>query len=184
MQVQYRETHSGFECIHAPSIDLSSIQSGHLNSSRKSQQTYEGPIRRSLTKKASKLSFALKGKEKEKESMTSNSITTDATTRSDSMGSSLYNVSSTAHTIKPENTANVNEAASNLPIENNKGTRPDSPGSKTKNLPPIPRDFASPPSPSPANMFPTGEITDEVFEAIGSSTLCVRFEVNIVKVCS
>ena len=73
MQVQYREIKGGFECVHAPSIDLSSVQSNQLNNTRRSHQfghtnsIHDGAsMRRSLTKKASKLSFALKGKEKEK----------------------------------------------------------------------------------------------------------------------
>ena len=174
MQVQYRETRSGFECIHAPSIDITSVQSGHLNSSRKSQQTHEGPVRRSLTKKASKLSFGLKGKEKEKDSMSANLTATESTTRSESINSSLYNVSSNAHTIKAE--PHTNDVTTNNQLDTTART-------DTKNLPPIPRDFAPPPpSPSPANALPTGEIADDVFEALGSSTLCVRFEVNIVKV--
>ena len=76
MQVQYREIKGGFECVHAPSIDLSSVQSNQLNNTRRSHQfghtnsIHDGAsMRRSLTKKASKLSFALKGKEKEKDSV-------------------------------------------------------------------------------------------------------------------
>ena len=80
MQVQYRETKSGFECIHAPSIDLSSVQTQNNANSRRhghghahhgsSGSDGDGGhgVRRSLTKKVSKLSFAaLKGKEKDKD---------------------------------------------------------------------------------------------------------------------
>ena len=78
MQVQYRETKVGFECIHAPSIDLTSVQSGQLgrqlSNSRRGHQSRGGGaegagtgVRRSLKKKASKLGFGLKGKDKDKE---------------------------------------------------------------------------------------------------------------------
>lgn len=56
MQVQYREVKGGFECVHAPSIDLSSIsgvRDGHPDS------------KRTVVRKASKLSFARKGKDRE-----------------------------------------------------------------------------------------------------------------------
>ena len=192
MQVQYRETRSGFECIHAPSIDLSSVQPD--NSSRRSNhgqqgtsiQEATGAVRRSLTKKASKLSFALKGKGKDgdnaqesdasprndgfKESGTLSTGGATVITRSASNGSSVYNGSSAANTIKPE-AQHINDANSNLPAMD----------AKTKNLPPIPRDFASPTSASPQPL-PTGEVDQDVFDAIGSSALSVRFEINIVKV--
>ena len=196
MQVQYRETRSGFECIHAPSIDLSSVQP-ETNSRRSNQgqqqsstiQDATGAVRRSLTKKASKLSFALKGKGKDgeptpepepsprndsfKESGTLNSGGATIVTRSASDGSSLYNGSSAASTVKPD-LLHANDATSNL-----------ADSSKTsKNLPPIPRDFAPPPrtaSPQPATL-PTGEVDQDVFDAIGSGVLSVRFEINIVKV--
>ncbi|KAH8105695.1 hypothetical protein DFH11DRAFT_1833939 [Phellopilus nigrolimitatus] len=81
IQVQYRETKSGFECLHAPPNDLSSVQSGQLNNTCRLHQLalsgannyYEvghsegasvpaaaaiatsGGVRRLLMKKASKL---------------------------------------------------------------------------------------------------------------------------------
>lgn len=224
MQVQYRETKVGFECIHAPSIDLTTVQSGQLlSNSRRSHQfglsahaggmTEGGAIRRSLTKKASKLSFALKGKEKErdvtssptpaqdlraeKDNATVNSAATDM---SKSNSSSIYNVSSNAHTIKADNSAaSANGTASGTgapppPSEKDKenATISRSP-SKTKNLPPIPRDFVPqqqqqratspvPPTSYPSGSFPTGEVDQDVFDAMGASRLSVRFEINIVKV--
>ncbi|PVG02349.1 Pkinase-domain-containing protein [Serendipita vermifera] len=64
MQIHYREIRGGFECIHAPSIDLSSIapgtpkQSG-LGSALNSQDvSAASTIRRGVVRKASKLSFA------------------------------------------------------------------------------------------------------------------------------
>lgn len=194
MQVQYRETRSGFECIHTPSIDLSTVQPDAVNNNRRSQQESSGGgVRRSLTKKASKLSFALKGKDKDgsppKSAHGETSTLSSATAvRSDSTSSSLYNVSSNAHTVKPEEINGVvaedaskapsNDAASNLPL--------DSSPTKGKNLPPIPRDYAPqpqmPPAGAPLTNLPTGEVDPDVFDTIGSSTLCVRFEINIIKV--
>lgn len=56
MQVQYREVKGGFECVHAPSIDLSSI-SGARDGLPDSKRT--------IVRKTSKLSFARKGKDRE-----------------------------------------------------------------------------------------------------------------------
>jgi len=55
---------------------------------------------------------------------------------------------------------------------------------KSKNLPPIPRDFAvsSPLPPGRTSPLPTGEVDKGLFENMGSRTLGVRFEVNVVKV--
>lgn len=79
MQVQYRDTKTGFECIHMPSIDVSSVQpdgrqtggGGGERTHRKrgSVGSYEtDTTKRSLAKKASKLSFKTKmSREKERE---------------------------------------------------------------------------------------------------------------------
>jgi len=57
---------------------------------------------------------------------------------------------------------------------------------KTKVLPPIPRDFATPTSPLPSarspSPLPTGEVDKDVFETMGNTSLSVRFEINIIKV--
>ncbi|OCB89838.1 Pkinase-domain-containing protein [Sanghuangporus baumii] len=227
MQVQYRETKVGFECIHAPSIDLTSVQSGQFfSTSRRSHQFGlsahagsgtdggGGGVRRSLTKKASKLSFGLKGKERERDraaspspahdqraerdNATVNSATTDM---SKSNSSSLYNISN-AHTIKAEVGATTNgtilagDASPPLPLseKDRENTTVETSPSKTKNLPPIPRDYAqlpqqqqravSPTAPTsfPSGSFPTGEVDQDVFDAMGASRLSVKFEINIVKV--
>lgn len=197
MQVQYRETRSGFECIHAPSIDLTTVQADSVSNNRKLHVDSGGGVRRSLTKKASKLSFALKGRDRDgsppKSAYGDASTIASATTavRSDSTSSSLYNVSSNAHTVKPEEINGVlaedmsktagspaNDATSNSTL--------DSSPTKGKNLPPIPRDYApQPQTPStgaPLTNLPTGEVDPDVFDSIGSNTLCVRFEINIIKV--
>ena len=43
--------------------------------------------------------------------------------------------------------------------------------------PPPPSSF-----PLPSGSFPTGEVDQDVFDAMGASRLSVRFEINIVKV--
>lgn len=209
MQVQYRETKSGFECVHAPSIDLNSVPNGQLNNSRRSHQfglsSHDGAsVRRSLTRKASKLSFALKGKDKDKErekeskvdesikesKADSATIGSTATGMSKSTSSSLYNVSSNTHTVRPEtgHEGNANEAGQQLDVPSSvnggDGSRPSSP-TAPKILPPIPRDFAAsgqgttPPS---QLTLPTGPVDQSVFDAFSANALSVRFEINIVKV--
>ncbi|PPR05012.1 hypothetical protein CVT24_010205 [Panaeolus cyanescens] len=70
MQVQYRETKTGFECIHLPSIDLSSIEPAGKHQQQASSTSAETsttspsmtPVqsRPSIVKKSSKLSFGMK----------------------------------------------------------------------------------------------------------------------------
>ena len=199
MQVQYRETKTGFECVHVPSIDLSSIVTPTAPNPQSQLQSF-GSIdtgrttlthKRSIVKKASKLSFGTKRdkgkdkelppeKEKEKETSGRPSVGTTLTATPSSGSSSFFNVSSN-HTVMPAdhatNGTNGPSADAEMP-----GSRPSTIG-KGKMLPPIPRDSnnhgaASPlPSISP---IPTGEA--DAFENIGNSKLGVRFEINIVKV--
>ncbi|KAG8908278.1 serine/threonine-protein kinase KIN2 [Tulasnella sp. 403] len=63
MQVQYREVKGGFECVHAPSIDLASVAGGTLLNGHHDT----GSTKRTIVRKASKLSFVRKGKDKERE---------------------------------------------------------------------------------------------------------------------
>ncbi|KAG6889457.1 hypothetical protein C0995_000982 [Termitomyces sp. Mi166 len=84
MQVQYCETRTGFECIHLPSIDLSSVVANDAANTQmhRLQHTLSGASgvsntnsnnnRPGIVKKASKISFSMKkrdggAKEKEKE---------------------------------------------------------------------------------------------------------------------
>lgn len=79
MQIQYREIKGGFECIHAPSIDLASVQiegpsRAAGQSSRQEPPSFSNDtsaastIRRGVVRKASKLSFAaVRKKEKSRE---------------------------------------------------------------------------------------------------------------------
>ncbi len=113
MQVQYREIKTGFECIHLPSIDISSIDAtvrvGHGHHEQTTSVSAEiSPVtpqsRPSIIKKASKLSFGMKrekdknkerdhdDKEKESPGRPSGGAATLAPTHSSA--SSFFNVSS------------------------------------------------------------------------------------------
>lgn len=172
MQVQYRETKSGFECIHIPSIDISSVPESaqaRTNNHRRrgsSGSNETGKTPRSLVKKASKLSFGVKSrdresiKEKEKEVEPITAITPEkelpnrpsvgtALSATPSSGSSsFFNVSSTAHTVLANDGsrhpvhAEMNGTTTTVagPVDESYTVRSHSP-TKPKVLPPIPRDF-------------------------------------------
>ncbi|KAF9222128.1 Pkinase-domain-containing protein [Gyrodon lividus] len=206
MQVQYRETKGGFECIHIPSIDLSSVpesvQSRPSNHRRhgSSGSNETGKTPRSLVKKASKLSFGVKSRDRERESIKEKaqeqvapdkdlphkpSVGAVLSATPSSGSSSFFNVSSTAHTVLAEGSRHHESNGTPLVAlpHDDQTLRPHSP-TKGKVLPPIPRDFASTPQPQaprPAP-FPTGEVDREVFEMMGANSLSVRFEINIIKV--
>ena len=215
MQVQYRETKTGFDCIHLPSIDISSLQDPHMFSAPTSRKHRKqgsggsgdsGGTTRRIVRKASKLSFGMGRKDKDKDkdraetSVNGNthkekererererevpgrpsggagSAALSAGQSGQSSGSSsFFNVSSsnppTAH-------ADDNNSVSLHPADDSP-RRSHSPA-RSKNLPPIPRDFVGAvAAPQP---FPTGEVDREVLESVGQNTLSVRFEINIVKV--
>jgi hypothetical protein len=202
MQVQYRETRTGFDCIHLPSIDISSLQDPPgtpTPSPRKHRKQGSGGsgdsggTTKRIVRKASKLSFGVRNKdkdraetsgvngtssthkEKEKErevpsrpSGGAGPATFNATQSSGS--SSFFNVSSNAPTVlADDNSATLHPEDS--------PRRSHSPA-RSKNLPPIPRDFGGA-APQP---LPTGEVDRDLLESIGRNTLSVRFEINIVKV--
>lgn len=208
MQVQYRETRCGFECIHVPSIDISSVpestqvqgRSSHHRRTASGGSNETGITPRSLVKKASKMSFGMKSKERERESMKEKeqeaplekelphrpSIGTALSATPSSGSSSFFNVSSNTHTITADNSRHqeANVLTPGTPQEEQRDPFRSQTPVKGKVLPPIPRDFAATPqphTPRPAP-FPTGEVDREVFESIGASSLSVRFEINIIKV--
>ncbi|KAJ7102911.1 hypothetical protein C8R44DRAFT_834668 [Mycena epipterygia] len=211
MQVQYRENKGGFECIHLPSIDMSSVERPttphHHHHQQTSSSSGEAPMsptpRPSLVKKVSKLSFGIRrdksrdrelsvDKEREREMPGRPSGATTLTATPSSGSSSFFNVTSHQPIIAPEPKPAVAPIANgtmaptqSLDVDVTPPSRTASPASvKSKMLPPIPRDFAASPvplSPSPAPL-PTGEVDREVFESMGNNTLSVRFEINIVKV--
>ena len=211
MQVQYRETRTGFDCIHLPSIDISSLQDPPATptpSPRKHRKQGSGGsgdsggTTKRIVRKASKLSFGLKSKDKDKDKdkdrggEASTSVNGTSSSHKDkekereppsrpsgggvagpttfnatqsSGSSSFFNVSSGAPTVHADD-----NSATLQPEESPR--RSHSPA-RSKNLPPIPRDFGAAPQP-----FPTGEVDREVLESVGRNTLSVRFEINIVKV--
>jgi serine/threonine protein kinase KIN1/2 len=216
MQVQYRETKTGFDCIHLPSIDISSLQDPRgtpTPSPRKHRKQGSagsgdsGGTTRRIVRKASKLSFGMgrkdkdrgggepsvngsssKDKEKDKElpgrpSGSGGGPTFGATQSSGS--SSFFNVS--MNTATPTPTPHADDASATLhPDESPR--RSNSPA-RSKNLPPIPRDFGGAVTPQQQQQqgLPIGgDVNDrEAFESVGQNTLSVRFEINIVKVpCS
>ncbi|KIJ13649.1 hypothetical protein PAXINDRAFT_100605 [Paxillus involutus ATCC 200175] len=205
MQVQYRETKGGFECIHIPSIDISSVPESvqsrpsthRRHGSSGSNETGKTP--RSLVKKASKLSFGVKSRDRERESIKEKaqdqitpekelphrpSVGTALSATPSSGSSSFFNVSSTAHTVLAEGSrhqeSNGASQSATLPHDDQPSQSP----KKGKVLPPIPRDFASTPQPQTPRPtpFPTGEVDRELFEMMGANSLSVRFEINIIKV--
>jgi len=64
MQVQYREIKGGFECLHMPSIDLASVIADAQAHQQQAAGTHDSGSRR-ITRKASKLSFGPRKKEKD-----------------------------------------------------------------------------------------------------------------------
>ncbi|KAK0471084.1 CAMK/CAMKL/Kin1 protein kinase [Armillaria novae-zelandiae] len=179
MQVQYRETKGGFECLHLPSIDMSSVDPSPRHQQQSSSGSGEPSTPRpSIVKKASKLSFGVKKREREPsmdkaETPNRPSGTTTLTT-TPSRSSSFFNVSTTNNTAVPsENGVTVSPS-----VEIDVSPPAESASVKSKVLPPIPRDFA--PSARSASPLPTAE--RDVFETMGNNSLCVRFEINIVKV--
>ncbi|KAI0049113.1 Pkinase-domain-containing protein [Auriscalpium vulgare] len=194
MQVQYREIKTGFECIHLPSIDLSSVHEpptpsprhGRHHKQGSSGSNESGGVKKTIVRKASKLSFGVgrkdkdKDKESEKELPNRPSGGAEFAPAASSGSSSFFNVSSNTHTVTDGHRAPEEAERDETPRQEtlNLPAQPQSP-SKSKNLPPIPRDHVPLPPPSP---LPTGEVDRHVFESIGQNTLSVRFEINIVKV--
>ncbi|KAG7085501.1 hypothetical protein E1B28_003063 [Marasmius oreades] len=211
MQVQYREVKGGYECIHVPSIDISSVEpaSHRLNRQQASTGSTETPKR--IVKKSSKLSFTLRGgrskdrdhsmdkdRESHKDPAGRPSGVTTLTTTPSTGSSSFFNVSSN-HTVVEENHTGTatpiangvtamsaeidHEQADLTPSSPSGASTSGSPTTRSKMLPPIPRDFGSrSPDPRSSSPMPTGGVGKDVFESMGSNSLSVRFEINVVKV--
>ncbi|TFK20182.1 Pkinase-domain-containing protein [Coprinopsis marcescibilis] len=212
MQVQYRETRTGFECIHLPSIDISSLgeagagfrTNGHHQQSTSGissgdTRSITPQQRPSIVKKASKLSFGMKkGKEREPsvDTKTETSTTNKLATRSGG-SSSFFNVTSEHAASSPQEQL---PQMNGLSVSNGKDDdatsqgsiprsySPTTPANKAKVLPPIPRDFGSggeggdTPRARSPSPLPSGEVDQAVFEHLGNNSLSVRFEINVVKV--
>ena len=204
MQVQYRETKTGFDCIHLPSIDISSLQDPQATptpSSRKHRKQGSGGsgdsggTTRRIVRKASKLSFGMSRKDKDRGGEASVNGTTHKEKEKELPGppsasgagptfgstqssgsSSFFNVSTNAPT-----TVHPDDASATLHPDDPQHPS-HSPPVRGKNLPPIPRDFGGATPQQQHLAPPTGEVDREVFESVGKNTLSVRFEINIVKV--
>ncbi|KAK0452922.1 uncharacterized protein EV420DRAFT_1273545 [Desarmillaria tabescens] len=180
MQVQYRETKGGFECLHLPSIDMSSVDPSPRHQQQSSSGSGGEPStpRPSIVKKASKLSFGVKKKEREPSMETpSRPSGTTTLTTTPSRSSSFFNVSTNNTVVPSENGVTASPS-----VEIDVSPPPaESASVKSKVLPPIPRDFA--PGARSVSPLPTGEVAErDIFETMGNNSLCVRFEINIVKV--
>ena len=218
MQVQYRETKTGFDCIHLPSIDISSLQDPHGTLTSPSPRKHRkqgsagsgdsGGTTKRIVRKASKLSFGMGRKDKDRgggEASVNGSSTTkekekekekDLPGRPSGSGSggpvfgatqssgssSFFNVPSSSAT------PHADDASATLHPDDSPSPRRSHSPARSKNLPPIPRDFAGAGAGASQQQqgLPTtgGEVSDrEVFESVGQNTLSVRFEINVVKVC-
>jgi serine/threonine protein kinase KIN1/2 len=214
MQVQYRETKTGFDCIHLPSIDISSLQDPQgtpTPSPRKHRKQGSagsgdsGGTTRRIVRKASKLSFGMGRKDKDRtgEASVNGSTHKEKEKEKDLPGrpsgsgggpasfgptqssgsSSFFNVSMNTATPTPH----ADDVSATLQLQPDESPRRSNSPARSKNLPPIPRDFGGAGGASAATpqqqLAPTGEVNDrEAFESVGQSTLSVRFEINIVKV--
>jgi serine/threonine protein kinase KIN1/2 len=195
MQVQYRETKTGFDCVHMPSIDLSSLPTGHRQlrhhkqgSSGSNEISNTISARRAIVKKASKLSMKMKNRDgnkadvpgdKEKELPSRPSGGTSLTATQSSGSSSFFNVSSNTHTVVADAHRSESDPPTSATVE--ASSRPHSP-STVKTLPPIPRDFASNQQTQIPQSLQVGAVEEELFESISANKLAVRFEINVVKV--
>lgn len=203
MQVQYRETKGGYDCIHLPSIDLNSLTEAQAQRYHQHQRSHasEGTARRSLVHKASKLTFSgNKGKEKENDAPTAAEKDKEKeapgrpSATASSGSSSFFNIpTATAGTVQPHvlekppsatgldplpPSAQAESSSPSLVLDDQ---RPRSP-SKPKFLPPIPRDFAVPHTTTETSRPTLGEAEKDPFDVSNQSSLSVRFEINIVKV--
>lgn len=196
MQIQYREIRGGFECIHLPSIDLSSVQREGQTDGSPSTGGHR-PRHKTVVRKVSRISFgARRGKEKElpERPPSSNGGASGTSQAPDAANnaSSLFKTSgehndapkpssATRSTNTLDTLSQIQEPATPGPSEGS--PLPPSPIA-SKFLPPIPRDNATPApgAAAPNGPAPSGQVDNDVFESTANNRLCVRFEVNIVKV--
>ncbi|KAI0703400.1 hypothetical protein BC835DRAFT_1262895 [Cytidiella melzeri] len=194
MQVKYRETKTGFDCIHAPSIDIRSILDsppppstirGHRKQGSTGSNETQG-TRKSLGRKSSKLSFGIKSREREKdrdgkdkELPSRPSGGTILSMTPSSASSSFFHVSSHGQPTEAAQSELLVTAAQ-IAEETTPVPRSPSPAA-SKVLPPIPRDYAAAPT-QPAAQLSAGPTEHAVFDRVSANSLAVRFEINIVKV--
>lgn len=182
MQVLYRESRAGFECIHVPSIDLSTLTEAQT-------QKYGTRGHRTMRRKGSKGLFRdQKGKDRAQEEQEARHVNVGS-----SGSSSFFNT----HLGVPPDPSDIGEAGS-TPAAGLEPLRPQDEsdshlpggGGKGKYLPPIPRDFApgaathggKESSSAPAPLSAAEESFNEAFNASLGNGMAVRFEINVVKV--
>ncbi|KAF9518334.1 hypothetical protein BS47DRAFT_336864 [Hydnum rufescens UP504] len=204
MQVQYREIRGGFECIHLPSIDLSSV----LNGESSHDAPTATPRHRTIGKKVSRMSFGRRGKEKDlpdrPDSGTDRVLSTvngDTTKNASSVfnnsGSPPNNTQQPPSTTRSTNTIDTIDMLNALNVG---GDPPATPNAAAGTSPPRSNSpFASKYPPAPVSRDHTttrttdptfnaprshtvGEVDADIFEITANSAFCVRFEINIIKV--
>ena len=207
MQVQYREIRGGFECIHLPSIDLSSVVNGESSH----DASIPTPRHRTIGKKVSRMSFGRKGKDKElpdrPESRTDRTPSAvngngdtakNASSVFNGSGSPPINTQLPSSTTRSTNTIDTIDMLNALNAGGDRPITPTAPvgtspprsgsplGSKHPSTP-VSRDYAITRTTdvtfNAPLVHPVGEVDADLFEATANSALCVRFEVNIIKVC-
>ncbi|KZT58038.1 Pkinase-domain-containing protein [Calocera cornea HHB12733] len=188
MQVQYREISTGFECVHQPSIDINSVSQDQEGGNTLS---INGQPR--IKRKSSRLSLGRLSVKKNSEGSTPPTRPQERPTirSSASGGSSSFftlpgtggatvspGATPTSNTIAPERTSSP---ANDAPTPTGTGSPMLSP-SRGKFLPPIPRDFGGTSSGRRGGADFSGDAVNNAFENSTANDLCVRFEVNVVKV--
>lgn len=203
MQVQHREIKGGFECIHSPSIDIGSVvppSPGQQSGSGHSRE----PSGQKLGKKTSKLSFVKLGRGGDADSIRSRSgpdtdkeLPPRPSVSVSRSGSSFLNIggiasSGPASPAGPVVDDDARSQRSGVLLNGHHGhgngngsmstsvSRSASP-TKSRFVPPIPRDFAASPVLDRGERPPTVLEKAPVFED-SSNPLSVRFEVHVVKV--
>jgi hypothetical protein len=190
MQVQYRETKTGFDCIHLPSIDISSLQDAHgtpTPSPRKHRKQSSagsgdsGSATRRIVRKASKLSFGMGrrdkdratseatvngntyNKEKEKEKEKELPGRPSGSSGGPAFGAAQSSGSSSFFNVSSNApTVHADDASATLHPTDESPCRSHSPA-RGKNLPPIPRDLGGMATPMQQHQGvsgPTGEVGD------------------------
>ena len=194
MQIQYRGIRGGFECIHLPSIDLSSIQHG-VQADGSPPTGGHGHRHKAIVRKVSRISFGgRRGKEKElpERPLSSNGGISPAPDAANA--SSLFKTSGeqndTPKVLSATRSTNTVDTLGQIPEPVTPSGPPEGsplPPSPiaSKFLPPLPRDYAPGSAPVAVPVSgppPSGQVESDVFERTANNSLCVRFEVNIVKV--
>ena len=211
MQVRYRETKTGFDCIHLPSIDISLSQDPNGTITTPSpRRKYRkqglavsgdtGGTTKQMVRKALKLPFGMGRKDKDRGG---GELSVDGITRkekekdlpdpaSGSGGSPAFGVtqsrsSSPSFFDVPFDTATPHAGGASATLHLDDSPRRSHSPARSTNLPPTLRDFDAGGAVASQQQqgLPTteGEVDDrEVFEDVGRNTLSVRFEINLVKV--